>query len=97
MSLDDRRALARADKAKTILEHEEFTNAVQAVRAALFEKFGACPIRDTEGMQAIRLQLKCLDDVVANLHSVVNTGKVVRDRITWQEKATRKVRNVFGR
>lgn len=97
VSVDERQALVRADKAKTILEHDEFTNAVQAVRAEIANRFSKAPIRDTEGMLALRLQLKCLDDVIANLHSVVNTGKVIQERITWRESLKRKARNVLGR
>lgn len=91
----DKSALARADNAKRILDDQEFTSAVAVVRSAILDRFAACPIRDTEGMQALRLQLKCLDDVLANLQSVVNTGKVMREQMAFMDRMKRKVQNVW--
>lgn len=97
VTLEDRKAMYRGEKAKQLLDNAEFSAAVEAVRTALHQKFDQTPVRDTEGMQVIRLQLKCLDDVIANVQHVINTGKVVQDRITWFEKLKQRATHGSGR
>lgn len=94
MAESDKLMLGRADKAKVLLNDPEFQEAFKAVESSIFEKIKQCPIRDTEGLQILRLQLKLLADVKANIESVVNTGKVIQDRINWLER-TKKA--VYGR
>lgn len=86
----DRNALHRAAKAQALLSDPELSAAFEAVRASILERIEACPIRDVEGMMNLRLQLKLLNDVRANLQSVVNTGKVIQERITFMERIKRK-------
>jgi hypothetical protein len=84
--LNDRLALSRADKAKALLESEEFKNAFEAVKTSILERIESCPIRDTEGLHDLHLMLKLLKDVKANIESVINTGKVVQDRLSYLER-----------
>jgi hypothetical protein len=87
--LSDAKILSKASKAKQLLEDEELTKAFAAVRDALIERFETCPIRDIEGQHEIKLMLKLLQDVRANLHSVVDSGKVIEYRVSMLEKAKR--------
>jgi hypothetical protein len=83
--------MERAAKARDLLENSELTHAFQAVRESLLKRFEECPIRDREGQHEIKLMLKLLEDVRANLHSVVSNGKVIEYRISMLEKAKRVV------
>jgi hypothetical protein len=53
------------------------------------ERFEACPIRDIEGQHEIKLMLKLLVDVRANLQSVVDNGKVIEYNVSMLERAKR--------
>jgi hypothetical protein len=85
--MTDAEILSRADRARDLLDNQEFENAVQAVRQALLDRFEECPIRDKEGQHEIKLMLKLLGDVKANLQSVVDSGKVVTHRISMLDRA----------
>lgn len=79
--------ISRANKAKSLMENHEFTHAFVAVREALLDRFEACPIRDIEGQHEIKLMLKLLGDVRANLLSVIDSGKVIEYRLSMLERA----------
>lgn len=85
--MTDAEILSRANRARDLLDNQEFENAVQAVRQALLDRFEECPIRDKEGQHEIKLMLKLLGDVKANLQSVVDSGKVVTHRISMLDRA----------
>lgn len=93
----DRSAINRAAKAQALLSDAELTEAFAAVRSSLLRKIEECPIRDYEGVHELKLQLKLLNDVRANLHSVVNTGKVIQSRIDMLERAKKGIANAFRR
>lgn len=82
---------SRAIKAARLLEDPEFNIAFSAVRSSILERIEACPIRDKEGLYCLRLELKILNDVKANIQHVVNTGKVIEHRISLLERAKRAV------
>jgi hypothetical protein len=82
-------ATQRAQRAKSLLEDSELTEAFNGVRTALLERFEACPIRDIEGQHEIKLMLKLLVDVRANLQSVVDNGKVIEYNVSMLERAKR--------
>jgi hypothetical protein len=76
--------IERAEKAQRILNDPIFQESFESVRQALLTKFETAPVNDTEGMAKIRLCLKLLSDVKANLVSVLNDGKVAE--FEMQEK-----------
>jgi hypothetical protein len=95
--LAEKTAINRAIKAQALLEDEELIEAFTAVRESLLRRIEECPIRDREGVHELKLQLKLLADVRANLSAVVNTGKVIQYRITMLERAKKGVANAFRR
>ena len=97
VDLVEKTAINRAVKAQALLEDPELQEAFSAVREALLKRIEECPIRDREGVHELKLQLKLLSDVRANLQSVVNTGKVIEYRITMLERAKKGVSNAFRR
>ena len=97
VDLVEKTALNRAVKAQALLEDTELQAAFEAVRESLLKRIEECPIRDREGVHELKLQLKLLNDVRANLQAVVNTGKVIEYRITMLERAKKGVTNAFRR
>ena len=74
----------RAQKAERILNDEIFQEAFESVRQALLQKFESAPVGDTDGIMKVRLCLKLLSDVRANLDAVLRDGKV--EEFNIQEK-----------
>lgn len=66
----------RADRANRILQDEMFVEAFENTRQAIFSQIERTPIRDDEGLKHLRLCLKLLTDVRANLVAVLNDGKL---------------------
>jgi hypothetical protein len=87
--ISDAKILRKADGAKNLMENEAMRDAFAGVKAALLERFEACPIRDIEGQHEIKLMLKLLNDVRANLQSMIDSGKVVESRKSLLERANR--------
>lgn len=79
-------AIARAEKVQRILNDEEFQRAFENTRLAIFEAIEATPIRDEEGLRHLRLCLKLLKDVKANLTATLNDGKVAAFNIAQQKQ-----------
>lgn len=75
------RELDRGNKAKEILENELFQEAWLTVETALIQKWRECPIRDKEGQHELKLMLKLLDDVKANVVHVLESGKLAESRL----------------
>lgn len=76
----------RAQKAERILNDPLFAEAFENTRQAIFQKIEQTPIRDAEGLANLRLSLKLLNDVRANLTQVLNDGKVEEYRIEEQKR-----------
>lgn len=68
--------IERGEKAARILNDDLYKEAFEGVRQALLTKFESAPVGDAEGMAKIRLCLKLLHDVRANLEAFMNDGKV---------------------
>lgn len=78
--------IARAEKVQRILNDEEFQKAFENTRTAIFEAIERTPIRDDEGLRHLRLCLKLLQDVKANLTAMLNDGKVAEFLIAQQKR-----------
>ena len=74
----------RAQKAERILNDEIFKESFESVRQARLQKFESAPVGDADGMMKVRLCLKLLTDVRANLEAVIRDGKV--EEFNIQEK-----------
>lgn len=73
--------IQRAEKAERILQDPLFAEAFENTRQAIFAQIERTPIRDDEGLKHLRLCLKLLTDVRANLTAVLNDGKVAEFRM----------------
>lgn len=66
------------------------------VEAAILDKWKTSPVADAEGQHELRLMIKLLADVKANLHTAVETGKLAKIQIE-RENLIDKAKNVIRR
>jgi hypothetical protein len=76
----------RAQKAERILNDPTYQESFELVRQALLAKFEAAPLTDAEGIQMIRLCMKLLKDVKANLDTAVQDGKLAAFEIEEKKR-----------
>lgn len=66
----------RGQRAKSLIENPMLHDAFALVAQAIHEAWEAAPVRDIEGQQILKLQLKLLGDVRANLERAIADGKL---------------------
>ena len=66
--------LARGTKAKALLQDPLLIEAFSNVEKAIHDAWATAPIRDVEGQMHLRLMLKLLGDVKADLEQAVTDG-----------------------
>jgi hypothetical protein len=77
-------------KAQRLLEDEAFIQAFKDVKQAILDKWEAAPLRDREGAHELKLMLKLLADLKANLEMAVNNGKMAAAELKQsREKPTK--------
>lgn len=92
--MNEQAKIDRGSRVERLLKDPEFDAAFQNTRQAIFEKIEQTPIRDVEGLTQLRLCLKLLGDVRANLEHAVRDGKVAAYNIE-QAKKHRSITNIF--
>ena len=85
---------ARGERAQALLNDEIFADAIEQVRAGIVTAWSNAPIRDRDGHHELKLMLKLLDDVVRNIESVIDNGKIAADKIRQQSLAD-KIKSKF--
>ena len=87
----------RGHEAKQLIEHPIFKEAVAAVRAGIINKWADAPLRDRDGAHELKLMLKLLDDVEANIVRVVKTGEMATIQLEREAKVAEfKAKNKFA-
>lgn len=87
----------KGHEAEQLLEHPVFKEAIAAVRAGIINTWAEAPLRDREGAHELKLMLKLLNDVEANIKRVVDTGKMAGIQLEREQKiAEFKARNKFA-
>lgn len=86
--------LARASRAKQLLDDPLLTESFEMVKAGIIERWAAAPLRDRDGAHELKLMLKILIDVRAALSQAINDGKVVQ--FNQKQKMMDKVRGALG-
>jgi hypothetical protein len=84
----------RGQRAKELWENEVFTEAREAVRQGILDTWATSPVADKEGQHELRLMLKLLGDLEANILRFMADGQMAKLEIerTTAEKARRLVR-----
>jgi hypothetical protein len=73
--------LERGQRAQAVLNNPAFTDAFEMVKQAIVEAWSVAPIRDREGQHELKLQLKLLGDVRANLERALADGKMAAESL----------------
>lgn len=79
-------------KAKALWENNDFQRVVDKVRTGIFERWAESPVSDAEGQMKLRLMLKLLDDVEANIKREMADGafadRIIKDDEAKKERAS---------
>jgi len=78
--------LDRALHAKQLLENPVYVECMDAVKQAILNGWENSPIRDTDGQHELRLMLKLLTDLQANIKRVIDNGKIAEINIEREKK-----------
>lgn len=88
--------LERAARIEKLLKDPDLAEAFASVRAGIVERIEQCPARDTEGAEKLRMMLRLLRDVRANLDSALVDGRVAEIKLAQErESATRRIGRLF--
>ena len=85
--------IVRGLQAQSILDSEIYKECVNQVREAIISQWEASPIRDREGQHELRLMLKLLNDLQANIKTVADTGKLAKIQIERDKTLLQRVVN----
>jgi hypothetical protein len=84
VSLQDE--LDRGIKAEKLIKDPILDEAFSLVRSAIIEKWEMTPLRDRDGAHELKLMLKLLGDVRANLEQAVVDGKLAAAELKQQAR-----------
>jgi hypothetical protein len=73
-------------EAQRVLDDPTIIKAFADVEAAIHAKWAASPLRDKDGQYELRLMLKLLGDVRANLERAVSDGKLAAQELQISEQ-----------
>lgn len=76
----------RGQKAQKLLDDPILDQAFRDVEQAIHERWADCPLRDQEGAHELKLQLKLLSDVRANLERAVADGKLAAHELETRRR-----------
>ena len=76
----------RGHKAQKLLDDPILDQAFRDVETAIHERWAECPLRDKEGAHELKLQLKLLSDVRANLERAVADGQLAAHELETQRR-----------
>ena len=83
----------KGQRAEQLLANEIYAECMAKVRQGIHDAWAASPIRDKEGQNELRLMLKLLDDLEANVKSVANTGKLALRQIEHERTLKQQIKD----
>lgn len=78
--------IQRGTKADALLTDPDLSAAFDSVRQAILDKIEQAPLRDADGVHQLRLMLKLLRDVRANLETAVRDGKMAAHKLKIEQE-----------
>lgn len=84
---DHQKALDRGVRAEALLKDEMFNDAFARTREAILERLENWSLGDPQGAEKLRMMLKLLRDVRANIEQAVRDGKVSSFRLDEERRA----------
>jgi hypothetical protein len=85
MSIDQ--DMEYAQQAVSVVNNPAFKRGFEALATAIHEQWEATPIRDHEGAHQLKLMLKLLGDVRANLERAIADGKMAAHELDQRRKS----------
>jgi len=95
MSTLDQR-LAHGDRAKEALENEAFTSAFEAIEKEVIDQWTNSPARDAQGREKLWIYLMMLRKVKAHLTSTMETGRLARLELDYQQSLKDRAKQFLG-
>ena len=85
--------------ARGLMENDVYKSAVSEVRAAILKAWESAPLRDKEGHHELKLMLKLLNDLEANIKQAADTGKLAEMQIAQEKEKESAMKRIlrFGR
>lgn len=90
MSLD--KEIAEGNRAELILG--DMSHYFDMVEVAILDKWKTSPVGDEKGQHELRLMIKLLGDLKANLHTAIQTGKLAKIQIEQESLLGKVMDNV---
>lgn len=81
-------------KAELLLDNPVYKDAMLKVKEAIITAWENAPIRDKDGQNELKLMLKLLKDLDANIKTVAETGKLAKIQI--ERTKSEYVRSLLG-
>lgn len=69
---------SKGARAEQLLKNPVYVEAVDTIRRRIYEQWESAPIRDREGQHELKLMLKLLGDLEANIKQVAETGRLAQ-------------------
>ena len=85
--------IQRGERAEALLQDELLNDCLETIKQGYMEKWQESPERDVEGRERIRLMVKTVDLLRAELRSVLDTGKVAK--ATLRQRIGERLRERF--
>ena len=73
-------------QAELLLDNPVYQESIEIVRNRIISSWESSPIRDKEGQHELKLMLKLLLDLTANIKLVAETGKLAKIQIEREKK-----------
>jgi hypothetical protein len=88
--------LARGDRAREVLENEEFNLAFEAIQQEIIEQWKSAPARDADGREKLWTMLKLSDKLKAALTSTLETGKLAQAELQHKQSMLDRAKSWIG-
>lgn len=85
-------AISRGIRAEALLKDADLTKAFEDLRQSILSALENHPIDDDKGAEKLRISLKLLRGVRANLENALRDGKVAAFRLEQEERRKQPVR-----
>ena len=74
-------------QAELLLDNPIYIESIETVRNAIITTWATCPVRDKEAQHELKLMLKLLNDLTANIKNVAETGKLAKLQIEREKRS----------
>ena len=88
--------IARANRAKQLLDDELFNEAFEMIAMDCLAQWKETPVRDTEARERLWMMIKLNDRLKLHYESIINDGKIASKEAEIAEiERKSKLRNIF--